>query len=306
MKIAPIRYAIGAFVFIAVAIGIVVNAGGGTLSGFGIADIVALCPLGSLEIMLASKTFVPIAAVSLVVAVVLVFIFGKAFCSWICPASFARELKDSLGRKKFLRAKETSDRGVEASEPAGECELRTSCDACRSDGKRFPLDSRHVVLLAALASATVFGFPVFCLVCPIGLVFGTVVLLYQFFAGIGQVSLSLVAFPVVLVIELVVMRSWCSRFCPLGALLSLLSLSNKTLRPKVKSSACLRESGAACNRCAQMCPEGLDPHTEAGMNECSKCGKCKDICPAAAITFSRLFKSIQDDDVSSVEQRRKP
>ena len=48
MKIAPIRYAIGAFVFIAVAIGIAVNAGGGTLSGFGIADIVALCPLGSL------------------------------------------------------------------------------------------------------------------------------------------------------------------------------------------------------------------------------------------------------------------
>ena len=44
MKIAPIRYAIGAFVFIAVAIGIAVNAGGGTLSGFGIADIV-LCVL---------------------------------------------------------------------------------------------------------------------------------------------------------------------------------------------------------------------------------------------------------------------
>ena len=142
------------------------------------------------------------------------------------------------------------------------------------------------MLLAALASATIFGFPVFCLICPIGLMFGTVVLICQFFGGIGDVSLSLVVFPVVLVLELVVARKWCTRFCPLGALLSLLSMPNRTFTPKVDTKKCIKARGGSCDKCRESCLEDLDPHFSGRMNECSKCGRCAQTCPVHAISFS--------------------
>ena len=44
---------------------------------------------------------------------------------------------------------------------------------------RAKLDSRHYVLGGALLSTAVFGFPVFCLVCPIGLTFATVLVVWR-------------------------------------------------------------------------------------------------------------------------------
>ena len=301
MKISRIRWVVGALVFVVVATGIVLNVGGGTFSGFGIADVAMLCPLGALESMLASKTLVPVAVISLAAAVAVTLLAGKAFCSWVCPASFVREFRESR-RRKHKAAK--SEAGVEADEVAEASEIgagATEAAATEDDAettelavtaeatrRRKRLDSRHVVLLAALASATVFGFPVFCLVCPIGLLFGTIVLVCQFFGGIGDVSISLVVFPVVLVLELFVLRSWCSRFCPLGALMSLLSLPNRTLRPQVDTDVCLREQGGSCSQCTTTCLEDIDPHSQDGMNDCSKCGRCVDACPVKAVSFAVL------------------
>ncbi|MDO4290190.1 MAG: 4Fe-4S binding protein [Eggerthellaceae bacterium] len=310
MKISRIRWVVGALAFVVVAAGIVLNIGGGTFSGFGIADVAVLCPLGALESMLASKTLVPVAVISLAAAVAVTLLVGKAFCSWVCPASFAREFRESRRRKRkgakgeaevevteveageavavtgsdtdAVRLAEAAEAGEIGTEVA---ELALTTEATR---KRKRFDSRHVVLLAALASATVFGFPVFCLVCPIGLLFGTIVLVCQFFGGIGDVSMSLVVFPVVLVLELFVLRSWCSRFCPLGALMSLLSLPNRTLRPQVDTDVCLREQGGSCSQCTTTCLEDLDPHSQDGMNDCSKCGRCVDACPVKAVSFAVL------------------
>jgi ferredoxin-type protein NapH len=156
------------------------------------------------------------------------------------------------------------------------------CSSCAT--KRAKLDSRHLVLAGSLLSAAVFGFPVFCLICPIGLIFGTVIVVWQFI-GFDDVSLSLLIYPAILIVELLVLRKWCARFCPLGALLSLLSLPNRLLRPKVEVSKCLREKGSDCHICQEVCPEGVDPHFSDSMNECSKCAICIEECPAKAITI---------------------
>lgn len=120
-------------------------------------------------------------------------------------------------------------------------------------------DSRNWVLGGALLSTAVFGFPVFCLICPVGLTFATLIAVWRLFQ-FNEVALSLLVFPAMLALEVLVLRKWCSRFCPLGALLSLVSRLNKTFRPVSNEATCLRSSkGEPCHQCADVCPEGHRP-----------------------------------------------
>ena len=92
--------------------------------------------------------------------------------------------------------------------------------------------------------------------------------LFQF----NEVTWSLLVFPAMLVLELAVLRKWCHRFCPLGALLSLVSRGNRTFRPQANVGTCLHAAhGERCHRCADACPEGIDLHDRAAsapLNEC--------------------------------------
>ena len=58
------------------------------------------------------------------------------------------------------------------------------------------MGARHFVLGGALLSTFIFGFPVFCLVCPIGLTFATILLLVNLFAQ-GDVTWSLIVVPAI-------------------------------------------------------------------------------------------------------------
>ena len=155
-------------------------------------------------------------------------------------------------------------------------------------GKRdgLQLDSRHAVLVGTLASAAVFGFPVFCLICPVGLTFATIIGLWNL-VQLNEPSWALIVFPIILILEVTVLRKWCSKICPISALVSLLSNLNVTLRPRVKADACLRSRGVDCHACVDACPEQLDPHSKR-IPECSKCGKCVEACPAKAISIKLL------------------
>ncbi|MDR3136335.1 MAG: 4Fe-4S binding protein [Coriobacteriales bacterium] len=171
----------------------------------------------------------------------------------------------------FARACKPSDGGC------------TSCQQRRRAG----FDSRHLILGGTLLTAVVFGFPVFCIVCPIGLSFATLIALWRL-VGFSELTLSLLVFPVIVIFELLVLRKWCHRFCPLGALVSLLSIPNRFLRPTVNKDACIRLNGGECTICADVCDELLDPHYAHSLHECTKCGVCKEKCPTGAIRFSLL------------------
>lgn len=159
---------------------------------------------------------------------------------------------------------------------------------CAHGGRR----GKYLVLLAALVSTALFGFPVFCLVCPVGLTFAFVLLVMRLFA-FGELTWALVAFPAVVLVEVALLPRWCQSICPLGALHSLVAKGNVTLRPTVNASACLRETGASCHRCAQACPQGIDLHESAKgapLSDCTKCGACTDACPVGAVSFPVLAK----------------
>jgi ferredoxin-type protein NapH len=149
------------------------------------------------------------------------------------------------------------------------------------------------VLGGALLSTAIFGFPVFCLVCPIGLIFATLIGLWRLIQ-FNEPTWTLLIFPAVLVLELAICRRWCGKLCPLGALLSLVSSLNVFVRPRVDKDACLRTAhGVDCKLCKGACLEGIDLHQRedsAPLAECTKCRECSDSCPVNAIRFPFFAK----------------
>lgn len=246
----------------------------GTPSSIGIGSFFLICPLGGLEVLLASKTFIPSAVISLVVVVILALLLGRSWCAWGCPA---KVVKGICGRK----------------EAHAEAAV-----VVRSIKETFLRDSRLWVLVAFLIAAVVIGFPIFCLVCPIGLTFGTVFSLIRLFTD-ADVNIGLLAFPLALVIELVAMKKWCLRICPVAGLLSLLGRFGKVGCPTVKRETCLLEQGAECHSCLQVCPEHIDLHAQDvhyQLADCTRCGECVHVCPSQSVSLS-LWSSVGRSDV---------
>ena len=295
-------------VIVIVFVGFLTNLGIGTISAPGIWDISILCPLGALGTMLASKMMVPRALVSLVIMVVLIVIFARAFCGWICPVPLVQKLRDLFSKPQAKEAKAEDADGTKAANVAPltdeeKAALATGCEkdakglaGCASCAKKRgdAVDARHFVLGGALVSTFIFGFPVFCLVCPIGLTFATILLLVNLF-GQGDVTWSLIVVPALLIAEVVLFKKWCHKLCPLSAFMSLIEKLNRTFKPTIDDAKCLETSkGATCGRCGKACNEGIDPRhpelSKAAWSECTKCRSCVDACPANAITMPLIAK----------------
>ncbi len=296
-----------------VCLGLAIHTGFGTPSSWGIADIAALCPLGAIEAAIASRTVVPPMLLGAVIVVVLTIVFGRAFCAWGCPIPLLRrvlglkspqekraERERKLGKRAACVEGEEREKALKELEGVAveEAEARLHPGETIEQGALgIPRklrggihDSRNWVLGGTILSTALFGFPVFCLICPVGLTFGTIIVLWRLFQ-FNEATLSLVVFPALLLLEIVVLRKWCHRFCPLGALFSLIARLNRTFRPRVDTTTCLRENGEACHRCAEVCEEGIDLHdgtVSAPLSECTKCRVCADRCPAHAISFPLL------------------
>ena len=320
------RKAIRAIVPLAIIVAIVVGVGPGTLCSVGYDAIAYICPLGALESLFGAGAWAPRALIALAIVVAVTLVVGKAFCSWVCPVP---PLSDFLSSKKRRQA--DSAKRAEAGKRAGErweacrggC---ASCSACaapvaaegaessaiapkpKKRGRGIKLDGRHVVLAGALGSSLLCGFPVFCLVCPIGLTFATAIAINRL-VGFNEPTIGLLVFPAIIVLELTVLRRWCHRFCPIGALLSLVSRFSKVTLPKVDHEKCLRSDGTACHQCAAACPEHLDPCEDLGdrpLSECTRCGRCVQACPKGAVSFlrpKRLAKAEMDASGGVPEER---
>lgn len=333
--LSKLRSAMPAIVLVVLAAAFVLRIPLGNLSSIGPLDISVICPIGALSTLLASKAFIPHAVISLVVVVVLVVLFGRAFCSWVCSVPLMQRILgvDPTGKKKAKKkaakdakkaaAADASDAQVaaasaavqsgsweEAAVPAapavaaaaagdstcpsgGSCASKAGgCSSCAQQRQRL-IDSRHWILGGSLLSAAIFGFPVFCIICPVGLTFALVFLIVRLFSG--SVSWALLVVPLMLIVELVFLRKWCHQFCPIGALMSLLSKFNRTFVPTIDTSKCIETTtGHTCGRCTSVCPERINLRdltaSERGINECVKCRQCVDVCPKGAITMPLVPK----------------
>ena len=294
MKFKPsvLRTVTAAAFVVLVVVGLAFHTGWGTLSSFGIGAIAAICPLGAIEMSLADGSLLPRVLIGFIVFLLVTTLFGRIFCGWACPVPLIERVS---GKRTIAIHPEKS--------ACGSCAAK-SCSACAAAGKKDTAESKasaadaksskpsrapYFILGGALASSAIFGFPVFCLICPVGLTFALVIGLWQLFA-FNAASWSLLFFVAFLILEIFVLRRWCHNFCPLGALISIMSRLNRFWHPTINKAACLRTThGFECNACRRACPEGIDltaGHVDPElMARCTKCHACAEACPAGAISF---------------------
>lgn len=285
IKVKTLRFLTATAVVLLVVLGAAYKVGFGTLSSLGTATISYLCPLGFLEASLASRTWLPRAWISITVVVLSIVLFGRFFCAWICPTSLLKEIfKPNKNKPKTKIQAENTPAASALNAPISN---QAKPPVAQSTLPFKSFDSRYLVLGGALVSSFLFGFPVFCLICPIGLFFGSIFAVIRLFS-IQQPSLELLLFPALLGIELFALKSWCRSICPLGALFSLISNLNGFFRPVVKTERCLTAKGINCQVCQKACPEGINLHNPKGtaaLNDCIKCLECSERCPVKAIKF---------------------
>ncbi len=178
------------------------------------------------------------------------WIFGKSFCSWICPFGLLSESLVQIQQSLFKRV----------------LEIPRWLDA--------PLRSLKYLLL---------GFFVLAII-PMGVAelldyldspYHAVadVKMYLFFARITPFALYVVLGLVLL--SAVIPFFWCRYLCPYGALLGMTGLLSLN-RISRKSESCID-----CAKCAQVCPAriAVDKVSRVHSDECTTCMQCVDICP---------------------------
>jgi polyferredoxin len=191
-------------------------------------------------------------------AIVLIsLVFGKSFCSWLCPIGYLSELIGDFGETiiyKLFRKK---------------IKLPGFID--------YPLRSLKYLLLGFFAYAIFFLMTIVSVKAFLDSPYNQVVDLkmYYFFADISRFALIVIGSLVLL--SVFIKNFWCRYLCPYGALLGLVSFlsPNKIKRNPV---SCID-----CGLCNKACPSNIkvDKVKTVYSDECTTCLNCIDACPVA-------------------------
>lgn len=216
----------------------------------------------------------------------LTLVFGRAWCSWICPLGV---LQDCAA----VRPKDGSERGAR---------LRNRYRAI------FHL--KYGILVAFLAAAAL-GVTQTGLLDPIALlmrsVVSTVMPVMQHvgvpldraphlaWGGvlIGAILVTILALPRLLP------RTFCRVLCPLGALLGLVARYS-LFRIHRNEDKCTH-----CGACQRGCQGACDPHTKLRVSECTLCFNCMSACPEGAIEYRFLPSQATERGASPDLTRRR-
>jgi len=267
----------------------------GNPSSFELFGLSFACPLGYLQLALAKRSLLPRMLLPVGLVIGATILFGRFYCAWLCPTSLLRGLfsKRNSNHNSNHNSKLVSlSKPVDIEKHNREVGKSIATSSASSTLNHNSSKTSFAILGGSLLSSFIFGFPVFCLICPIGLFFGTLFALIKLFT-LQQARLELLIFPLILGVEVFVIKTGCVSLCPLGALLKLFSgLNNRFFRPRMDMDTCLQNSGINCKACKTACPEGIDVSGDTWLAEasCTNCLECYEKCPTNSIKFFSFAK----------------
>ncbi len=254
------------------------------MKGYEVSLFLEVDPLISVATFLTSWTVYAGLALSVII-IAGTLIFGRFFCSWVCPLGVLNHWLSHLFNK------------------------RRPVDDYRVNEYR-PVHRLKYYILALLLVLALFGSLQIGLMDPISFVTRSFTVsafpsLNYWSSGLylkqplfyGGVLIALL-FLAVLFANRFLTRFWCRVLCPLGALLGVLS-SGSIVRIRRDVEKC-----TDCKKCLRYCHGGCDPHTELRVSECHVCMNCIPSCPEDAIHYGPAKKNSSVHAPLDINRRR--
>jgi ferredoxin-type protein NapH len=177
-------------------------------------------------------------------------LFGRAWCSWVCPLNMVTDLASSIRQRLGL-----------------------------NDALRLNRSVRDFALALSLVLSAITGVAAFEWVGPFGMLHRELIL------GIGFGWAAVLG--VFLFDALALRQGWCGHLCPLGAFHALVSARTAQLTIAFDASTCT-ECGECVKVCPEPQVLNLKKAAEAAMvasGECTNCAQCLGVCPERTLSF---------------------
>lgn len=212
-------------------------------------------PVAALSVLTANFRLETGFVLGLIIPLSLALLFGRVFCSYICPASLLfftiARIRRLLG-KWFLFPELSLHRGF-----------------------------AWGIMVGGLATAAWLGHGIWMLLLPY---FGIGQTIFHGIA-MGTLSIALGSVVVFALLDLLFGKQFTCRYvCPTGRLLGAIG-SRSVFAIQRDAPQCVSQ----CTSCADVCPMKVNPKLDETV-DCSMCGECLVICPTKCLSIGRRKK----------------
>lgn len=251
--------------------------GMGTFCYLNLGLVRLVCPVGYLELCLANRMVHWGLLPAFAIVLGLIGLVGRAFCSWICPATLVIDQSERILDKVLPQR-------------LNERRKRFKRDFISRCPK---LDYRDgvAILVGAGISVAVFGYPFVSTFCPIGVITRNAISLVRYQDLSGDLLFVILAVWVGYLFS----AGW-KGCCPAGMLRGVAATGNRLFYPVLDYDQCNQ-----CGTCERVCPEHFCLYNgKYEVKMCYKCFECIDCCPKKAISLSfigsrkRLQRQVHD------------
>lgn len=235
----------------------------GNLYAITIAGIEIVDPAIAFQTMLLSRELIESLLVGLIIPILLAFVLGKVFCSWMCPFNTLSEYWFMITTKIFRNRYKKISFGLREQNPNSIIFWS--------------------ILIFFFILTFILDFPVITFLSAPGIISSEISHLVM---GMG-LGFEIVIILLIIFIEGLLLKSyWCKYVCPVGGVLAIFRIKN-TLRIVYNADAC--KCPVNFEPCNLSCPLDLSPKRKNLYPCCFNCGECIKVCEksnSAALRFS--------------------